>query len=131
MNKFRNDLHSVFFFPGSNGNGEMYKHYEETPEVKNEVSEEDVKQEELEQKQAAEVAADERDAELETSKKVISEIVPDATKAQSAMEHMENVFGDGYSSLILNKIYKRRNNGSLDREYVKKSQARVAENVKL
>jgi hypothetical protein len=68
-----------------------------------------VRQEEVRQKQAAEVAADERDAVIDSSKKEQSEVVDDATKAQSTLEHVDNVFGYGYSSEVLNEIYKRKN----------------------
>jgi hypothetical protein len=37
MKKFRNNLHSAFFFPGSNGNG-----YSENPENREELSEEEL-----------------------------------------------------------------------------------------
>ena len=131
MNKFRNNLHSAFFFPGSNGNGEFYKHLEDTPEAENGASEEEARQEEVEQKQAAEVAADERDEALESSKQAVSEVVDDATKAQSALEHVDNVFGVGYSSEILNEIYKIKNDWTLDRAKVKQVQGRIAENIKL
>jgi len=79
------------------------------PEVKNKPSEEEMRQEEVKQKEAAETAADERDAVLDSSKKEQSEIVDDATRAQSALEHVDNVFGLGYSNEVLNAIYKRKN----------------------
>ena len=131
MNKFRNNLHSAFFFPGSNGNGEFYKHFEDAPESENKPSEEEVRQEEVEQKQAAEAAADERDETLENSRQAVSEVVDDAIKAQSTMEHVDNVFGYGYSSQVLNEIYKRKNDWTLDREKVKQIQWRIGENIKL
>jgi hypothetical protein len=109
MNKFRNNLHSALFFPGSNGSGEFYKHFEEGPESDNKTSEEEARQQEVEQRQVAQEAADERDATLESSKEATSEIVDDATKAQSALERVDNVFGYGYSSEVLNAIYKRKN----------------------
>jgi len=131
MNKFRNNLHSAFFFPGSNGSGEFYKHFEEGPESDNKTSEEEARQQEVEQRQVAQEAADERDATLESSKEATSEIVDDATKAQSALERVDNVFGYGYSSEVLNAIYKRKNDWTLDREKVKQIQWRIAEDVRL
>lgn len=131
MNKFRNNLHSAFFFPGSNGNGEFYNRFEDAPEAENGLSEEEAKQEEVEQKQAAETAADERDETLESSKQAASEVVDEATKAQSALEHVDNVFWYWYSNDVLNAIYKRKNDWTLDREKVRQIQGRIAENVKL
>lgn len=131
MNKFRNNLHSAFFFPGSNWNGEFYKHLEETPEAESGLSEEEARQEEVEQRQAVETAANERDEALESSRQAVSEIVDDATKAQSTLEHVDNVFGVGYSSVVLNEIYKRKNDWTLDRAKVTQVQGRIAENIKL
>ncbi len=131
MNKFRNNLHSAFFFPGGGGNGEFYNLFGDTSEAENGLSKEEVKQEEVKQIQAAEMAADERDETLEDTKQAASEVVDEATKAKSTLEHVDNVFWYWYSNEVLNAIYKRKNDWTLDREKVKQIQWRIAENMRL
>ncbi len=123
MNKFNLGLHSALF----------YLDWEKSlanPDIqKNVLSQGEIKDVELDEN--AKVAADERDTVIDSSKKEQSGVVDDATKAQSTLEHVDNVFGYGYSNEVLNAIYKRKNDWTLDREKVKQIQWRIAEDVRL
>jgi hypothetical protein len=101
MNKFNLGLHSALFYL------DLEKSLANPDIQKNVLSQGEIKDVELDKN--AQVAADERDTVIDSSKKEQSGVVDDATKAQSTLEHVDNVFGYGYSNEVLNAIYKRKN----------------------
>ena len=132
MNKFNLGLHSALFsldwsyylddMPPTEKLSELYK---ATPE--------DKETGEVLEREAAQKAADERDNQISNTKQELNTVVPDSTEAQRALDHdVDNLFGDSYTSLVLNQIYKRKRDAwLLNREEVVKIQKRLQENVKL